>query len=144
MSAIKLKIVANEPALQSPAPCNDALAPLLELKQVCKSYGTGKDKVSVLKNINLDIKAGEFIAIVGFSGRLGSRPPFAPAVATPVLLVHGSADSVIPANETVKAAAALRSLGLSVESHILPGLDHTISTEGIALAGQFLAGRLGS
>lgn len=82
-------------------------------------------------------------AIVGFSGRLGSRPPFAPAVATPVLLVHGSADSVIPANETVKAAAALQSLGLSVESHILPGLDHTISAEGIGLAGAFLADRLG-
>lgn len=68
MSAIKLKIVADEPVLQPPAPSNDPQVPLLELKQVCKSYGTGKDKVSVLKDINLDIKAGEFIAIVGFSG----------------------------------------------------------------------------
>lgn len=41
---------------------------LLALKNVCKSYGDGKDKVSVLKDINLDIKEGEFIAIVGFSG----------------------------------------------------------------------------
>jgi nitrate/nitrite transport system ATP-binding protein len=68
MSAIKLKIVTDEPAIKPPAPSNDAQAPLLELKQVCKSYGTGKDKVSILKDINLDIKAGEFIAIVGFSG----------------------------------------------------------------------------
>jgi len=68
MSAIKLKIVADEPTLQPPAPSNDPQVPLLELKQVCKSYGTGRDKVSVLKDINLDIKAGEFIAIVGFSG----------------------------------------------------------------------------
>lgn len=68
MSAIKLDIIADEPALQPAAPCNDPQAPLLELKQVCKAYGTGKDKVSVLRDINLDIKAGEFIAIVGFSG----------------------------------------------------------------------------
>jgi len=42
--------------------------PLLELKNVCKSYSQGKTKTSVLDNINLRIKAGEFIAIVGFSG----------------------------------------------------------------------------
>jgi len=41
---------------------------LVRLNNVCKSYGEGKDKVSVLKDINLDIKEGEFIAIVGFSG----------------------------------------------------------------------------
>ncbi|ASF48753.1 nitrate/sulfonate/bicarbonate ABC transporter ATP-binding protein [Methylovulum psychrotolerans] len=42
--------------------------PLVELINVCKSYGDGKDKTSILKNINLSIKDGEFIAIVGFSG----------------------------------------------------------------------------
>ncbi|WP_411726218.1 ABC transporter ATP-binding protein [Methyloglobulus sp.] len=41
---------------------------LLELKNVCKSYGEGKTKTSVLDKINLRIKTGEFIAIVGFSG----------------------------------------------------------------------------
>ena len=49
-------------------PANDAYTPLLELKNVCKSYGEGKDRASILKNINLDIRAGEFVAIVGFSG----------------------------------------------------------------------------
>ncbi len=42
--------------------------PLLELTNVCKSYGSGKDQVSVLKDINLSIAEGEFIALVGFSG----------------------------------------------------------------------------
>ena len=42
--------------------------PLLELKNVCKSYGAGNNQTSVLNNINLRIKEGEFIAIVGFSG----------------------------------------------------------------------------
>lgn len=40
----------------------------LELRNVSKSYGTGDDKVEVLKNINLSIEEGEFIAIVGFTG----------------------------------------------------------------------------
>lgn len=62
MSAV-LKIVSKEETVQSLS-----AGPLLELKDVCKSYGEGKDKTSVLKNINLNIKDGEFIAIVGFSG----------------------------------------------------------------------------
>lgn len=40
----------------------------LELKNVSKSFGTGADRVEVLKNINLTIEEGEFIAIVGFTG----------------------------------------------------------------------------
>ncbi len=40
----------------------------LELKNVSKSYGTGKDRVEVLSNINLTIEEGEFLAIVGFTG----------------------------------------------------------------------------
>jgi len=47
---------------------NDPSTPLLELKNVCKSYGEGKNKTSILKNINLNVSNGEFIAIVGFSG----------------------------------------------------------------------------
>jgi nitrate/nitrite transport system ATP-binding protein len=40
----------------------------LELKNVCKSYGEGKNKTEVLRNINLKIEEGEFVAIVGFTG----------------------------------------------------------------------------
>lgn len=47
---------------------NKVCKPLLELKNVCKSYGEGKDRVSILKNININVSDGEFIAIVGFSG----------------------------------------------------------------------------
>ncbi len=81
-------------------------------------------------------------AIVGFSGRLASPYPLSPGKATPALLVHGAADSVIPAAETAKAAAILQELGVDVQSRIFPGVDHTISAEGIELAGEFLADRL--
>jgi len=41
---------------------------ILALENVCKSYGEGAGQTSVLKDINLQIEEGEFIAIVGFSG----------------------------------------------------------------------------
>lgn len=40
----------------------------LKLNNIQKSYGTGAQKHQVLKNINLEINEGEFVAIVGFSG----------------------------------------------------------------------------
>ena len=43
-------------------------ATVLELRGVSKSYGVGARKTSVLKDITLQIGAGEFLAIVGFSG----------------------------------------------------------------------------
>ncbi|MFA6052737.1 MAG: ABC transporter ATP-binding protein [Methylobacter sp.] len=64
MTATKLKVVDIAPAARQASPSNDAYQPLVELKNVCKSYGAA----SILKNINLSIKEGEFIAIVGFSG----------------------------------------------------------------------------
>ncbi|TCS62529.1 ABC transporter ATP-binding protein [Varunaivibrio sulfuroxidans] len=40
----------------------------VELKNVGKSYGSGDTASEVLKDINLSIEDGEFVAIVGFSG----------------------------------------------------------------------------
>jgi len=40
----------------------------LELENVGKTYGKGKEKTEVLSNINLKIEEGEFVAIVGFTG----------------------------------------------------------------------------
>ncbi len=40
----------------------------IELRNVSKSFGTGKDRTEVLSNINLKIEEGEFVAIVGFTG----------------------------------------------------------------------------
>jgi nitrate/nitrite transport system ATP-binding protein len=40
----------------------------LEIKNVSKSYGEGKNRTEVLKNINLSVEEGEFICLIGFSG----------------------------------------------------------------------------
>ncbi len=41
---------------------------MLTLNNISKSYKLGKEEVSILKHINLTVKAGEFLAIMGPSG----------------------------------------------------------------------------
>ena len=41
---------------------------LLEMKGICKDYPQGKDVVHVLKNIDLTIDSGDYVAIMGPSG----------------------------------------------------------------------------
>ena len=41
---------------------------LIEVKNLNKIYGSGEAEVKALKNINLNIEQGEFLAIVGQSG----------------------------------------------------------------------------
>ncbi len=42
--------------------------PIIRLEGVNKEYGKGKNTVAALKNINLEITPGEFLAVVGPSG----------------------------------------------------------------------------
>ncbi|MEO5805981.1 ABC transporter ATP-binding protein [Devosia sp.] len=44
------------------------MAPILELSGISKFYGEGAKRVEVLKDINLSVETGEFVAILGFSG----------------------------------------------------------------------------
>ena len=44
------------------------MMPILEMKDICKDYSQGKEPVRVLKNINLTVEAGEYLAIMGPSG----------------------------------------------------------------------------
>ena len=41
---------------------------ILELKDINKYYGNGENKLHVLKNINISIEKGDFVAIIGQSG----------------------------------------------------------------------------
>ncbi len=41
---------------------------ILKTKDLCKSYGIGEIKVEALKNINISVQQGEFVAVVGASG----------------------------------------------------------------------------
>jgi len=41
---------------------------IIQIKNLNKSYHNGKEEIQVLKNINMEIEKGEFVAIVGSSG----------------------------------------------------------------------------
>jgi phospholipase/carboxylesterase len=78
-------------------------------------------------------------AIVGFSGMLAGEPAKLAADAPPILLVHGDADPMIPAERMLAAAGALGRAGASVQWHLSAGLAHSIDETGLALGGTFLA-----
>ena len=42
--------------------------PIVTMRNVCKGYGSGVTRNEVLNNVSLNIREGEFLAVVGFSG----------------------------------------------------------------------------
>jgi phospholipase/carboxylesterase len=77
--------------------------------------------------------------IVGYSGLLAGAPPTLGADAPPILLVHGDADPMIPADALFMTATALGRAGAAVQWHLSPGVGHSIDETGLALGGIFLA-----
>lgn len=77
--------------------------------------------------------------VIGYSGlflppkNVLSTPP-----KTKIFLAHGTFDAIVPYTALLHAEPALKSYGLSVQSHTCHGLDHSISEEGIKLGGEFL------
>ena len=65
-----------------------------------------------------------------------------PTPRPPILLIHGDADPMIPIAAFHQAKAALARDGFAVESHVSPGLGHSIDLPGLQLGGRFLADAL--
>lgn len=76
--------------------------------------------------------------IVGFSGMLAGDAPKAGMDSPPVLLIHGSADEMIPVQALFAGASTLAAAGTSVQWHISPRLGHSIDEAGLLLGGTFL------
>jgi phospholipase/carboxylesterase len=79
--------------------------------------------------------------IVGYSGMLADEAALAAPQTTrpPILLIHGDADPMIPVAAFHQAKAALARNGFVVESHLSPGLGHSIDLPGLEVGGRFLA-----
>lgn len=80
---------------------------------------------------------GGFVACAGALTPAASQPPD-PLAHTPMLLLHGINDDVLPADHTVKAVQTLAGWGLTVEHHLIPHLAHGINGECLARTGVFL------
>ncbi len=80
-------------------------------------------------------------AIVGFSGLLarGAELEPLPPDTPPILLVHGDADQMIPAQAMLASAMMLAGAGATVQWHIAAGLGHGIDPVGLDMGGAFLA-----
>jgi phospholipase/carboxylesterase len=78
-------------------------------------------------------------AVIGFSGRLATPEPLTPSPRTKVLLLHGTADPVIPVAEAQSAHQRLSAAGADISLRLQQGLGHSISRDGLDLAAAHLA-----
>lgn len=81
-------------------------------------------------------------ALVGYSGMLTGAAELAhlPITKPPVLLVHGSADAIVPVAALHTAKSELQRLGIEVTAHVSQGLAHSVDPVGLRLGEAFLVG----
>jgi phospholipase/carboxylesterase len=82
----------------------------------------------------------QLAGILGFSGRLLAPELLADELRSrpPVLLVHGTADPLVPYDSLAAAESALEAAGVAVETLTCPGIGHSIDEAGLRRGGQFL------
>ncbi|SIT48662.1 putative esterase [Paraburkholderia ribeironis] len=80
--------------------------------------------------------------VVAYSGRLASA--VLARNGTPLTLIHGEDDQVIPVQALEHAAESFSNAGHTVDAYALPGIGHTINANGIELGGEALERVLGA
>lgn len=77
--------------------------------------------------------------IIGYSGMLVAADRLTREIRSrpPVLLVHGTADDVVPFASLAEAERELKAAGVEVETHVSPGIGHTVGPDGLAAGGVF-------
>ncbi|WP_269583911.1 alpha/beta hydrolase [Roseibium sp. Sym1] len=78
-------------------------------------------------------------ALIGYSGLLPGADRLARInTESPVLIVHGNEDDVVPAYYAEAARTALSDAGVTADLHLLSNLGHSIDERGMVLGGRFL------
>jgi phospholipase/carboxylesterase len=83
--------------------------------------------------------------IVGISGMLVAPERLQAEITSrpPVLLIHGTEDDVVPFRSMELASTALTASGVTVETHVSPGVGHSVGEDGLAAATAFAVRTLG-
>jgi phospholipase/carboxylesterase len=91
--------------------------------------------------LHVGLRRGAQVAgILGYSGMLTGAADLGHEEITkpPVLLIHGSADPVVPVSALHAAEHALRRVGVNVATHISPGLGHSVDPVGLRMGADFI------
>jgi len=90
-------------------------------------------------------RAKQLAGIVGYSGALAGADVLGKEIKTkpPVLLIHGDADPMVPVQALKMASDGLKAAGVTVQTHVSPGVGHGIDEAGVELGGKFLQRVLG-
>jgi phospholipase/carboxylesterase len=90
-------------------------------------------------------RAKPLAGILGYSGRLIAPELLASEMRSkpPMLLIHGTADPVVPFDSLATAETALKTAGVAVETLACVGVEHSIDPEGLQRGGAFLRQVLG-
>jgi nitrate/nitrite transport system ATP-binding protein len=117
--------------------------PILELKNVSKSYAQAGGRLPVLRNVNLAIEEGEFVALVGFSGSGKTT-----LVSTLAGLVQADEGEVLFRGKPVKGASPERAVvfqsyslmpWLSVTGNVHLAVDAVHASKGVAERRELVA-----
>ena len=87
----------------------------------------------------------QLAAILGYSGALVGADRIKDEIKTkpPVCLVHGADDPVVPVQCVADIETGIAPLGVAVEKHIIPGLQHGIDAAGAQIGAAFLKNHIG-
>jgi phospholipase/carboxylesterase len=91
------------------------------------------------------MRGGKSAATVGFSGMVSAAAADEPppeADRPPILLVHGTADTIVAFTYLAECEKVLSGAGFKVDTLVRPGLAHGIDQEGALAAARFLVAHL--
>ena len=137
-----LDLDAKDEILNSVNIIDDWINDLISKKnvQTSKILLIGFSQGTMIALETLISKNHRFLGLIGFSGGfLGLKSDIINnAVKTPILLIHGDSDPVVPFEMTESSLQTLSQKGFKVEKHICKGLGHGISVEGLSRASEFI------
>ena len=132
-----------------------AAAPILDafIDQELERHGLDESRLALvgfsqgcMMSLYVGVRRAKPVAqILGYSGRLIGAELLAAEARSkpPVLLVHGTADEVVPFASLTHGEEALRAAGIPVETLSRPGLGHSIDEAGLSEGGKRLVAAFG-